>query len=513
MRVDDIHSLFAQRVTDHPNRPFLRTLDGTLSYETVAESVDRYARAFTNEGLDSDDILALFLDNRPEFVYALLGAAKVGVTTACINTEMRGEGFTHLLEQAGVSTIISSDEHLGSHAETTKKTCVRRSLSVTPDSDYQPISELTETEDGNVSPATPDSTERAMLLHTSGTTGLPKWCELSHSYFLRLGTYVSDAFEIAPTDVVFNPLPLYHINPLGYSFFGGLTSGATIGLVERFSVSRFWDQVDTLEASVVVLHMAPKNMILSRTTADEAEGHSIRVMFPADRDFMRRFDIPKMVTGYGSTEAGGLTHTNTFTRVPESLPNEENLSQFAGSPRDDIDVRIVDEQGKTVKRGRQGEIYIRPNSPGAIFDGYYREPEKTISTWEQLWFNTGDLGYIDDDGLLHFVGRIKDSISHKGQFVNIDLVESILEEHPAVEHSVVVGVADDVVGERVKATIVRTTEVAPTTLKDEVQPKLPSFMVPEYIEFVDAFPRIEGTEKINRSAIVERGVDEAHHVK
>jgi crotonobetaine/carnitine-CoA ligase len=505
----DVFSLFAQRVDDHPEREFLRRPSGTVSYSEAADAVDAHARALAAVGLEAGDVVALFLENSPEFIYTVLGAARLGVTAACVNTEMRGRGIEHLLNQAGATTIVSTDEYLTEVAADLNETLVDRRLTITDEPTHESIAALSS--EGTLPPRKDRAGDLAALLHTSGTTGLPKWCELSHEYFLRLGTYVADRFEIAPTDVVFNPLPLYHINPLGYYFFGGLTSGATLGLVARFSVSQFWEQVRTLGATVVILHMAPKDMILSRTTAADAGGHDIRVMFPADRAFMRRFEIPKMLTGYGSTEAGGLTHTNKFTHIPESLPDEEDLSQFAGEPRADVSIRIVDEDGDPVDGTRQGEILVRPEAHGVIFDGYHAEPERTVEAWDGLWFNTGDLGYRDEDGLLHFVGRIKDSISHKGQFVNVDLVEAELESHSAVEQAVVVGIPDDVVGERVKATIVPHSDVEPEELLKSVEPHLPSFMVPEYLEFVDAFPRIEGTEKINRSEIAERGVNGAWH--
>jgi len=109
------------------------------------------------------------------------------------------------------------------------------------------------------------------------------------------------------------------------------------------------------------------------------------------------------------------------------------------------------------------------------------------------------------------VGRIEDSISHKGQFVNVDLVESALESHPAVDRAVVVGVPDEVVGQRVFAAVVRSGEVDPGDLVATVRPDLPAFMLPEYVEFVDGFPRVEGTEKIDRSAVADRGVEGAWH--
>lgn len=489
----------------HGSRPFVTTCDEAISYRTVADRASAYAAAFV-KGRSADDwpVVGLYLDNRPEFVYAVLGAMRVGVTVACINTGMRGEALAHLLERASVTTVLSDDEQLAEVGDTCRESGAEL-RSVTTDSAFEPFDPG---RSESVADRRPVGDGPALLLHTSGSTGLPKWCAISHEYLRRLGDYVASRFDIAGTDTVFTPLPLYHVNPFGYAFCGALSAGATLGLASSFSVSRFWDQVRARDATVVVLHMAPKNMIAERTTAEDAAGHGIRVMFPADREWMRRFDVPKTVTGYGSTEAGGLTHTNTFTRVPPDRDGEP-LSRYAGYPRRDVSVRIADEDGRAVRRGDHGEILVRPEEPGAIFDGYHDDPQQTVDAWQGLWFNTGDVGYLDEDGALHFVGRAADSISHKGEFVNVSLVESALESVPGVERAVVVGVPDEVVGERVKACLRTTGALDPATVVERVEFDLPTFMVPEFVEFVESFPRLEGTEKIDRAALVERGVGDA----
>lgn len=502
-----IYGLFRQRAEANAADTFIRTLDEEISYAEAIEKVDDYAGAFSEYGLSDEDRLGIFLNNCQEFLYALLGSMKCGVPVACINTGMRGDGLEHLISHGELTVLLSDDEHL-THVENVDTEVDYLTLSL--DSKWTRLpalassaTPLTDSERSN-----PHGTDSAVLLHTSGTTGLPKWCELSHNYFIELGSYVADQFEIAQSDTVFNPLPLYHINPLGYYVMGGISSGATLALVERFSVSQFWEQVKTLAATVVILHMAPKDMVLDRTASEDARGHSIRVMFPADKEFMRRYDIPKMLTGYGSTEAGGLTHTNKFSTVPDELPDTEDLSQYTGYPRRDITFKIVNDRVEGVPQGTRGEILIRPEQPGVIFSRY-ADSEKTVDAWDGLWYNTGDFGYVDERGALHYMGRISDSISHKGEFVNVDLVEATLDSHPAVARGVIVGIPDDVVGDRVHAFVKRSDEVSSEELLADIEPELPTYMVPESIEFVEDFPRLEGTEKIQRAKLREQKIDDA----
>lgn len=502
---EHIYEAVRHQVRRRESQPFLRTLDRTISYQEFSKQVDRYAAGFAAMDPSPEGGIGLFLNNRPEFLYALIGAQKQGIPVSCLNSGMRGSGLNHLIESSGIDVLLSRDNLLH-HVDSEQ---VDR-LSLTPKSDYLAIDDIVSNQiDGDTTPpANIQPTELAVRLHTSGTTGLPKWCNLSHEYFLALGEFIADGFEITPSDTVFNPLPMYHINPLGYSVFGGLMAGATLGMTTTFSASNFWSHAKQLDATVVILHIAPANMVAERTTVDDAAGHSIRIMFPANREFMNQFDVPKMVTGYGSTEAAGLTHINKFTRVPENLPTDEKLSQCTGFPRRDVSCRIVNDRGQEVPQGRRGEILIRPERPGVLFSGY-ANAEKTVEAWRQLWYNTGDLGYIDDDGGLHFIGRKTDSVSHKGEFVNVELVESTLESHPGVTGAIIVGIPDDIVGERVKAYLKAEDDLAPEEILESVEPDLPTYMVPEYVEFIESFPRVEGTEKINRSALRERGLNGA----
>ncbi|MFB6178225.1 MAG: class I adenylate-forming enzyme family protein [Halorientalis sp.] len=503
--IDDIYQTFETRVTAHESRPFVRTTEETYTYGQLADRAETFATQFREIGLEAGDIVGFFLPNSPAFVAAYLGAVRQGITVACLNTSLRGESLTHLLDAGGVETLLSTDDLLEPVADTCTDAGVTSLYSVTADSDWAALPE-----GSGETPAPVRSDDRAIatLVHTSGTTGLPKWCELSHAYLVRLGEFIADGFEISGSDTVFNPLPLYHINPLGYYLFGGLTAGATLGMVPRFSVSQFWQQVHSLDVTVLILHMAPKDMIVERTTADDAAGHDVRVMFPADETFMQRYDVPKVVTGYGSTEAGGLTHLNKFTHAPD-IPTEEDLSQVAGYPRRDVEVTLVDDDGYEVPQGTNGEIRIRPRQPGTIFSGYRGAPENTLDAWEGLWYNTGDIGYLDEAGALHFVERKADSITHKGEFVNVDLVETLLESHPAVTHAFVVGEPDDVVGERVKAAVRTADEIDPAELIEHVASDLPAFMIPEFVDVIDRVPRLEGTEKVDRTALRERSREHA----
>src|SRR5260370_25240491 len=145
-------------------------------------------------------------------------------------------------------------------------------------------------------------------MHTSGTTGLPKFCIQTHDYFRRMAAAMAAALDLTPCDRMLAPLPLFHINPMGYGIVTALLTGADALTVPKFSASRFWPSVVSEQVTVLILHAPPVEILKRATTGADVAGHRVRTMFYADAEFLRRFAIPAAVSGYGSTEAGGGSH-------------------------------------------------------------------------------------------------------------------------------------------------------------------------------------------------------------
>ena len=157
-------------------------------------------------------------------------------------------------------------------------------------------------------------------MHTSGTTGLPKFCIQTHDYFRRMAAAMAAALDLTPNDRVLAPLPLFHINPLGYGIITALLTGADALTMPKFSASRFWPSVISEQVTVLTLHAPPVEILKRATTGADAAGHRVRTMFYADADFLRRFAIPAAVSGYGSTEAGGVSHLRRWSATEDIPP-------------------------------------------------------------------------------------------------------------------------------------------------------------------------------------------------
>ena len=332
----------------------------------------------------------------------------------------------------------------------------------------------------------------AGYMHTSGTTGPPKFCAQSHEYFLRLGAVIAASLGLTTDDLVFAPLPMFHVNPLGYGVVGALHAAAGVLGAERFSASSFWNDVVEHEVTALVMH-APPVEILKRATTDPA-AHRVRTMFYADAEFMTRFHVDSAVTAYGSTEAGGVSHTHVWTADAArsvSQSDDGSIARFGGSPRADIEARLEDD----------GTILVRERAPGALFSGYLDRGVVVSPTDPDGWFDTGDIGCLDQQGNLRFIERKAESIRVKGEYVPIPMVEAALADLEGVDDLALWkrrGTLDD--DEVVLYTAPRLPDLG--ELAERIR-DLPGFMRPAAVFAIPRVPRDEGVGKVQRRRLAE----------
>jgi crotonobetaine/carnitine-CoA ligase len=181
---------------------------------------------------------------------------------------------------------------------------------------------------------------------------------------------------------------------------------------------------------------------------------------------------------------------------------------LSGKTIRDMEIAILDKKDTKLPHGEVGEIAFRPNKPHIVFEGYYGASEKTLETWRNLWIHTGDLGFLDQEGNLHFVRRIAESINIKGEWVDVAALEDLLRSHPSVFDCTVVGVSDPIVGNEVKACIQTTVgeNIDPEEITVYCEGKIADFMIPRYIEIYKELPRLGGTEKIAKAQLQSQGV-------
>ena len=366
-----------------------------------------------------------------------------------------------------------------------------------------------------------DRFDVAGWMHTSGTTGVPKFCEQTHEYFLRLGRFIADSMCFSEADTVLAPLPMFHINPLGYGVIGGLTGGTEVLGLERFSASGFWPLVRNTETTVLILHAPPVEILKRATSGADAAGHRVSRVFFADPDFLETFGVPLGFSAYGSTEAGGLSHIWAWRRG-ERPDLAEGMSRYGGRARHEVQWRVngtaeadgaagtgeievrADSRAEADGAAGAGEIEVRADRPGVLFSGYRRQDGLSQPFDDDGWFATGDLGRVDDAGNLVFIERASESIRVKGEFVPIGYVEQRFSSVDGIDDVAVWRRSSGLVDDEIVLYV--TGASIPTEGIRAVSDGLPRFMRPVVAARVAEIPRDSGVGKVRRRLLADATV-------
>lgn len=344
-----------------------------------------------------------------------------------------------------------------------------------------------------------DELSCAGFMHTSGTTGPPKFCVQSHRYFRRASRFLVDMLGLTEQDRVFAPLPMFHVNPMVYGFLGALTAGADLTALSNFVPQSFWRQVKATDSTALILHAPPVRVLLQRCLPADAAGHRVRTMFYADADFMETFKIPTAAAGYGSTEAGGLTHLHVWQGAERILDGREHLvlGHRAGLPRPDIDWKLGDD----------GEISVRGKEPGILSDGYWVDGDLRPLVDADGWFPTGDLGRRVGDEL-EFVQRLSESIRVRGEYVPIQYVEHKIAV-ACGNLDIALWKADGSDASDERAVLYVAGDSLPVGAIRAAVAGLPRFMRPVQAVRIEAMPVDGGAGKVRKSQLSSAAVIEA----
>ena len=465
---------FEEKARSHPARPFVLFEGRTLTYADVNAQANRVAHAMHRRGLAVGQIAALLMENRPEFIVTWLGLAKLGVTVALINTQLRGEVLRHALATTGARVLVVGSELLPALAsiETDPPTTCPCLVYGDPGSSAA-VAEPSRLEALDAILATMPSTDpepavrdrlRAGddLFHifTSGTTGLPKAARLSHMRYLGVGDGMSAIAGYGPDDVIACVLPLYHGAGGMVVVSCALTQGAAIALRRRFSASRFWDEArrDGVTACQYVGELC--RYLLNAPPSPADRDHRIRVMMGAGlgsdiwRVFQERFGIERILEGWSSTEANTSLinldgRVGSCGRIPFKDRHNGRLIRYDVAT--DTHPRTAEGRCIECAPGEIGEfigmILELPDSGAGRFEGY-TSPEATerkilhdVFQPGDRWYRSGDLLSHDADGYFTFVDRIGDTYRWKSENVSTQEVAEVLATFPGLAIVNVYGVA------------------------------------------------------------------------
>lgn len=316
------------------------------------------------------------------------------------------------------------------------------------------------------------------IQYTSGTTGFPKGCMLTHEYWMTLGMNAGEI--MVPGDVFLCVTPFYYMDPQ-WELIMCLPAGCSMVISHKYSATKYMNLVRQYKVSVAWATMAPWTFKQPESPLDRQ--HRLRFVFvgglPPEmhKAFEERFNV-------AAREAYGMTEIGIGMYVPLEDAHMSG-SGSVGKPPEFWQVKIANEAGEEVGLGQTGELLIK--GPG-MFTGYYKKPEETAEVFHQGWFHTGDLFRQDDAGYYYIVGRKKDMIRRSGDNISASEVEHVLTSHPLILSAAVVPVPSESHGEEVKAYVVLTEDQTPETVPPEeivayCAERIANFKVPRYIEY------------------------------
>jgi crotonobetaine/carnitine-CoA ligase len=503
---------------------FLHYLDEEWSFETTDKTARRVAAGLVRLGIKKGDNVAIFMDNCPELLFLCFGIYKLGAVAVPVNVAHRGEILAYLLEHPDpkllvfhthywdrIGLALSNVKSLGAlvaveareedRAPEGGSAASLNDLSAGFSAPVLSWADLVDN-DGTYPREEVRFSDPAMIIYTAGTTGLPKGVVLPHNQLYSAAERHRDCLGVTDEDCVYNCMPLFH----AVGWHGGvnlaLVSGARLALARRFSASRFWNDIRRYGATVCPCAGSVTSVLFRQEPRPDDANNPLRFFLggptPPElfETFEQRFGV-RNAEFYGTTEIAAPTMNRPFERKIGSC----------GKIHPDFEVHIIGENGVECQPGIAGEIAVRPRKPYNMMLGYYKNPQATVEAWRDLWFRTGDFGYLDEDGYLHFSDRKKDVIRRRGENLSSFEVEKIINSHPAVLESAVIGVRSELGEEEVMACVVPApgSKVAPEEIVAYCEGRMAYFMVPRYIRFVDSLPKTP-SYRVEKYKLREEGI-------
>ncbi len=542
---------FEERARAHPDRTFLLYDGARLSYGALNAGANRQAHALRAAGIARGRPAALLMENRPEFIAAWLACAKLGVTVALVNTQLRGDVLRHALATTGAQTLVVGAELLDAVAgmgerahEVALPTYVVRDPWTPAAGDAPPAPRsarpLVDLDARAIDmPASDlDPEVRAVLrggddlfhIFTSGTTGLPKTARLSHMRYLGVGDGMSAIAEYGPDDVIACVLPLYHGAGGMVVISCALAQGAAVALRRRFSASRFWEEArrDGVTACQYVGELC--RYLLNAPPSPADRDHRLRVMMGAGlgadiwRPFQERFGIARILEGWSSTEANTSLinlddKVGSCGRIPFKERHNGRLIRYDVAT--DAHPRTPDGRCFECAPGEIGEfvgmILDLPDSAAGRFEGYTsadateRKILRDVFQPGDRWYRSGDLLSHDADGYFTFVDRIGDTFRWKSENVSTQEVAETLAAFDGVAIANVYGVA--IPGAEGRAGMAALV-LRPGAAFDGARfhaftaARLPAYALPLFVR-VAADADVTSTFKLRKVALQAEGYDPA----
>ena len=503
----------------HGDRLFMLG-DHDRSYAQLRDEAAKFAGGLHALGAQPGDRVLFMLPNIRETVVTAFGISWAACVSVPVNTSYRGEMLRYVIADAEAAFLVIHQDYLGVLADiaaalpSVPRLVVAGCNAPLPARPALPgeLASRTATAWETVAAGSParmpdlGPADLQAIMYTSGTTGPSKGVLVSYhhayQYANPTGTHL-----VGAADVVYVTLPLFHIGGQWAGIYAAMLADGQAVLKHKFSVTDFWSDIDKYEITQTILLGVMSEYIWKQPARDDDQHHSLRrvAVTPPPKDaaaFAGQFNL-RICQGWGLTEAGCVTAPPPFTE-PAADPTT------CGRLRTDLfEMILADDNDQPVPPGTPGQALIRPVQPNALMAGYWRKPEATVAAWRNLWLHTGDILMEDPDGYYRFVDRQKDCIRRRGENISSLEVEQAVLEHPDVLECAAIPVAGEDTEEEVKVvlTVRGPSPLTPQELSDFLEPRMPAFMLPRYIEIVAELPKTP-TQKIRKDVLRAEGAGE-----
>ncbi len=496
---ETLRQLVERRAATNGADVFLMFGEEVITFGELKAHIDTRAAALLRHGVRPGDRVGLMLPTVPEHIYLFFALVWIGALAVPISIHLKALGIRTQLASARPRFVIAdgafSELATALSDDGSVEGVLWRGEAPTDDARFAALAEAMATTGPVPAEAAGGLDRPCMISYTSGTTGEPKGAVLCERWFQIGAKNAGLLAEVRPGDVLFLWEPFFHV--AGWmTVLMSLQHGVRIGMVERFSASQCWEQMRRYGATQFHYLGGAMNLLLKQPERPEDADNPVRIAWGAAaptqswKAFESRFGV-SIREGYGITEAGNFT-----------MLNHDGPIGSIGKPVAEFDAFIADDAGKPVPDGTVGEIVLRPKGPGITMLEYLGNPEKTAEVLRDGCVFSGDLGYRDGTGNFYFSGRKKDALRRRGENVSAWEVERVINAHPTVEESAVIGVPSEMGEQDIKA-FVRAAPggaVSPADILAWCKQHLAYYQVPRFIEVVTDFPR-GPTQRIRKTEL------------
>jgi solute carrier family 27 fatty acid transporter 1/4 len=536
-----IGSIFHTVVKKYPHKTaFVNVESGEkFTFTEIEKLANQFGNYFLSQGLKKGDVVALMLNNRPEYVAIWLGLSKIGVVTALLNTNLRSDSLAHCIKLSKAANVIIGCDHQKIYEEDMKKGYLDSSLrlfvfgedALLPGLKAENLKELIKTASAAEPPKNKEINFKTVLIYiyTSGTTGLPKAAVFTHSRYYMAACGPGLFMGVKPHDVFYSVMPLYHTAGGVMGIGSTMLQGCTSVIRKKFSASRYWEECIEHKCTNSNYIGEICRYLLAQPPKPAEKQHRIRIMFGNGlrpsiwNEFVTRFQIKSISEFYGSTEGNAnLCNFDNTVGACGFLPLISNILPVIPimliKVNEETGERIRDENGLCVKckPGESGELIgkIIKTSAAQDFTGYLSEKDTKkkqihdVFTKGDVGFSSGDIVYMDEKGYIFFKDRTGDTFRWKGENVSTTEVESAINKTIGLKDVSVYGVEIPNTDGRAGMAAIMDDNVENDvkSLSENLKDKLPAYARPLFLRFCHTF-EITGTHKIKKTQLQKDNYD------